>query len=638
MLQRIRDGLQAQKWITYVVIGALILVFAVWGATGLIDRDLLGGRPSYAAKANGEKISLQDAQQAWQRQQIQMSRQFGTTEIPAELKTRMQDQVLEQMVADALLHSHANKLGYRVSDTSVQEEIRKLPAFQVEGKYSPEAARYALQNAGMSEGQFEVSLRRDLERRQLEQAIVVSNFLTPAEQKRLEGLGGEQREVRYISLLPEKFAPKAVVDDAAVEAYYKKNPAKYMTSESVHLAYGELRLDQVAGQAVVTDKDLADYYEKNKATYVQPERRQVSHILIEAGKDDAAALKKAKDVLAEAQSGKDFAELAKKYSQDVGSAQNGGDLGWGQKGNLGLDPAFEDAEFAMKDGEVRGPVKTKFGYHILKLTGIEAAHVRTLEEARADIEAQVRKDRAAEQFGDAQEKLQQRLEQPGASFDALVKDFHLQTGDVPDYERGKGGAPLNSTPELDQVVFSGTVLDEKRTGGPVALGEDRLVIVRALEHRKPEPKPLASVREEIVKAMREEFGRSESQKVAQETRAKLAGGASLDDVAKELGVTAEPSRFIGRNDPSVPAPIRTTVFNSPKPLAGKALFGTANLENGGTAVLAISSVRLDPNPSAQEQRTQLRDAQGRQGESDAVAYLSELRRTADVSKNPKAFE
>ena len=237
-----------------------------------------------------------------------------------------------------------------------------------------------------------------------------------------------------------------------------------------------------------------------------------------------------------------------------------------------------------------------------------------------------------------QEKLQQRLEQPGASFDTLVKDFSLQTGDVPDYERGKGGGTLNSTPELDQVVFSNTVLDEKRVGGPVALGEDRIVLVHVLEHRKPEPKPLASVREEVVKSIREEFGRSEAQKVAQETRAKLTGGAAFDDVAKDLGITADPARFIGRNDPSVPAPIRTTAFEVAKPAVGKTLFSTTQLDNGATAVLAVSNVRLDPNVSLQSTAPQLREAMGRAGESDAVAYLSELRRTASVSKNPKAFE
>ncbi len=147
-----------------------------------------------------------------------------------------------------------------------------------------------------------------------------------------------------------------------------------MTTESVRLAYGELRVDQLASQQVITDSDLQSEYEKNKTAYVQPEKRQARHILIESGKDDAAALKKAQEVLAEANSGKDFAALAKQYSQDQGSAQNGGDLGWAEKGSF--DPAFDEAEFSMKVGEIRGPVKSKFGYHIIKLEAIEPSHGR----------------------------------------------------------------------------------------------------------------------------------------------------------------------------------------------------------------------------------------------------------------------
>jgi peptidyl-prolyl cis-trans isomerase D len=542
------------------------------------------------------------------------------------------------MVGDALLHSHVNKLGYRISEQSVHDQVRQVPQFQLEGKYSPDAARFALQSAGMTEAEFEVALRRDLERRQLMQAISVSNFLTPAELKRIQALQGEQREVRFVSLTPEKFAAQAVVDDAAVQAYYTKNQSRYMTPESVHLAYAELRLDQLASQGVVTDKDLQDAYEKNKATYVQNERRQVRHILIETGKDDAAALKKAQDVLAEAKSGKDFAALAKKYSQDVGSAQNGGDLGWGEKGYLKLDPAFDAAEFSMKVGEVAGPVKTKYGYHILKLEGLDAAHTRTFAEVRTELESQVRRDRAAEHFGDVQENIQQRMAQPKADFDVLVKEFNLQTGEVADYQRGTGGATLTASPELDQAVFSSAVLDDKRVGGPVALGEDRIVILKALEHRKPAPKPLAAVHDEIVKAIRDEFGRTESQKVAEAARTKLAGGASFDDVAKELGVTADAPRFIGRDDPSVPAPVRTAAFDSAKPAVGKSIFRTAHLDNGSAVVLAISGVRLDPSAPPQLQAAQQREAMGRQGEGDAIAYQEELRRTANVSKNPKAFE
>lgn len=633
MLQAMRDGLQKHKWLTHVVIGALILVFAAWGAYGIVDLSV--GTGNYAAKANGEKITVKQANDQWQRQQMMWQQRYGG-ELPPELKSRMQDELLEAMVSDALLTKHARKMGYRVGDGQVHDQVRQVPQFQIEGKYSPDAARYALASAGMSEEEFEVSLRRDLERRQIEESLRVSNFLTPTELKRLQSLKSEQREVRFVSLTPEKLAEKAMVDDAAVQAYYTKNQARFMTAESVHLAYAELRQDQLASQIAVTDDDIKAAYEKNKASYVQSEKRQARHILIEPGKDDAAAQKQAQDLADQAKAGKDFAELAKKYSADKGSAEKGGDLGWSEKGYF--DPAFEEALFSMKAGEVRGPVKSKFGYHIIKLEGIEPGHTRTLDEARAEIESQVRREKAGERFGDVEENLQQKLEQPGATFDALVKEFNLQTGDVPDYQRGIGGGPLSASQELDEVVFSSVVLDEKRIGGPVAVGEDRIVIVKALEHRKPEPKPLASVREEIVKSIREEFGRTEAAKLAESARTKLVAGSSFDDVAKELGVTADAARYIGRDDPSVPAAVRTAAFDVAKPAPGKAAYRVVKLENGGTAVVGVSSVRLDPNSTPQLQLAQQRELMAREGQGDAAAYMEELRRTADVSKNPKAFE
>jgi peptidyl-prolyl cis-trans isomerase D len=633
MLQRIRDGLQSQKWLAAVVLGALAVVFAAWGAYGIVDLSI--GAGSYAAKVDGEKVPVKDAQEAWQRQQTQWQQRFGG-ELPVELKGKLQDQLLEGMVRDALLGKRSRDLGYRVSDSQLHEEIKRIPAFQVEGKYSPEAAKFALAQTGMSIDSFEGSLRRELQRGQIESGIRVSDFLTPTEAARLQALRSEQREVRYAMLTPEKFAGDATVDDAAVQAYYKKNQGQYMTPEFVQLSYGELRLDQVAAQVAVTDAELKEAYDKAKDKYVQAEKRRVRHILIEEGKDDAAALKKAQDVLAEAQSGKDFAELAKKYSQDPGSAQNGGDLGWGERSYF--DPAFADVAFSMKPNEIRGPVKSKYGYHIIRLDEVQPGKLQTFDEARPEIEAQVRRDKAADRFGDLQEQIQQKLEQPGADLESLAKQFNLQTGEVAEFERGKGGAPLGDSPELEEAAFSSAVLDEHRLGGPVAMGEDRLVLIKVLNHHKPAPKPVASVHDEIVAAIRKERGNEAAAKAAEASRARLAEGTSFDQVVKDLGVTADAAHFVGRDDPSVPAVIRDSVFKSPKPVNGKPIYSALPLQAGGAAVIAVTGVRAEPSVDANLLAQQKREAMARDGQGDAAAYMDELRRTADVSKNPKAFE
>jgi peptidyl-prolyl cis-trans isomerase D len=632
MLQRIRDSLQAQRWLAMLILGALALVFAAWGAYGIVDLGI--GSGNYAAKVNGEKIAANDAQEAWLRQQQEWQQRLGG-EIPSELRTQLQDQLLEGMVRNTLITKHSHDLGYRVSDQQLREQIQRLPAFQVDGKYSADQARYLLAQQNISVAQFEAEMRSGMQRNQIEGGLRISEFVTPAELKRMQELQGEQRELRYATISADKFAAEAKVDDAAVEAHYKKNQSQYMTPEYVELAYAELRLEQLASQVTVSDEEVKQYYDKNKDRYVEAERRRSHHILIEAGKDDAAALKKAQDVLAEAKAGKDFGELAKKYSADAGSAAKGGDLDWSER--TFLEPEYADALFTMSPNEIRGPVKTKYGYHIIRLDEIRPGKGRSLDEARAEIDSQLRRDKAAEQFGDMQERIQQRLEQPGADFDAVAKELNLQTGTVAQFQRGTGGAPLGDSPELQELVFSNTVLDERRIGGPVALGEDRLVIVKALNHKKPEAKPLATVREEIVAAIRKEEGTKAAAAAAEAARARLNVGTPFDQVAKELGVTAEPARFVGRQDPSVPAAIRDEAFRTPKPASGKSVNRAVSLENG-SAVLAVTGVRLEPNPSAAEQEQVKRQVIARRSQGDAIAYLDELRRSATVSKNPKAFE
>jgi len=633
MLQRIRDSLQTQKWLAIVILGALALVFAAWGAYGIVDLGL--GTGNYAAKVDGEKIPLKEAQEAWQRQQQDWQQRIAG-DLPVELKSSLQNQLLEGMIRETLIGKRSRDLGYRVSDAQLHDWIQKFPGFQVDGKYSPDQAKYFLAQRGLGVDQFESEIRTSLQRGQIENGLRVSDFLTPAEIKRMQQLQGEQREVRFVTLPLEKYSATAQLTDGAIDGYYQAHKNQYMTPEYVELAYAEMRLEQLASQMTVSDAEIKAFYDKNKDNYQQPERRRSHHILIESGKDDAAALKKAQDVLAQAQSGKDFGALAKEYSADAGSADKGGDLDWSERNFL--EPEFADALFSMKPGEIRGPVKSKYGYHIIRLDEIQPAKGRTLDEAKSEIDAQLRKDKATDQFGDAQERIQQKLEQPGADFDAIARELGLQTGTVAQFERGKGGAPLGDSQELEDAVFSSAVLDEHKIGGPIAMGEDRLVIVKALNHKKPEAKPLATVRDEIVAAIRKEEGTKAAAAAAQAAQARLNIGTPFDQVAKELGVTADPAHFVGRDDPSLPVAVRDAVFKSPRPAAGKAVNRAVSLEDGGAALVAVTGVRAEPNPSAEELAKVKNEAIQRHSNGDAVAYLDELRRTASVSKNPKAFE
>ena len=412
-----------------------------------------------------------------------------------------------------------------------------------------------------------------------------------------------------------------------------------MSSESVRLQYAELRLESLAAQVTVADSDLKSLYDKNANRNLDPEKRRARHILIAiAPGKEAEALAQANALVAEAKAGKDFSELARKNSTDSGSAAQGGDLGWAERSAF-VGP-FSDALFSMKENDISTPVKSQFGYHIIRLDGIQAGHTKTFEEARADLDAQYRRDKAADLFGEKQEQIQARLEQPGADFAVIAKDFGLTLGEVALFARGGGGAPLGSDKSLQDVVFGDAVLNQHRTGGPLVLGEDRLVLVKVLGHTLASAKPLAEVRDQVVAALRKERGTAAARAAADKAVERIKAGDSIDKIAKDLGVTAGAARFVGRGDPSLAAAVRDAVFAAPRPRSGApAVVQAITLEQGGAAVFQIYRTRATVDNSNPELASKRRnESLARYGVGDAAAYIEELRRKADVTKNPKVFE
>jgi parvulin-like peptidyl-prolyl isomerase len=400
------------------------------------------------------------------------------------------------------------------------------------------------------------------------------------------------------------------------------------------------------------DAALKKYYDEHKQ---EIEFVQARHILVkykgspvpnrEGQKDltEEEALAKATELRKKILAGEDFAKLAKAESDDVGSGAVGGDLGNFKHGQM--VPAFEAAAFAAKVNEVTEPVKTQFGYHIIRLDEVQAGKTKSFESVRPELEAELKRNAAADKFGEIQEQIQSRLEQAGGDLGVLAKEFNLQTGEVSPFLRGQGGAPLGTAQPIQDIVFGDSPLQPGRIGGPVLVGEDRLVLVKVTEHNKPQPKPVAEVRDGIVAAVKKDRGSAAALKAAQDGQSKLQAGTSFDDVAKQLGVSSEPARFVGRADSTIPAQLRELVFNSPKP-TDKPVYRAVALQTGGAAVVAVTQLRTEsPEADKSKQADQIkqqnlmaRQDAARHGQADAAAYVEEMRRTADVRKNPKAFE
>lgn len=635
MLQNIGDKLKSQRWLAMLVLGPLALIFALWGAYGIANLDFIG--QNYGLKVDGETVPVATLQQAWQQRQSDYAQQLRA-EIPEAKKQELQNELIQDYVRSLVLNQRAQGHGYRVGDEELKAAIQGEQVFQVDGQFDPTAYRGMLAQIGTSVAAFEAQQRRSLQVGHLTRGLQVSAFMTPGEIKRAMALENEQREVRYAVVPVARYAAAAKIDEAAIKAWYDAHLADYQTPESVRLQYAELRLDAITQEVAADAGGLQAFYEANKDRYTEEEKRRARHILIRVADaaGDAAALKRAQELRAQLAAGKDFAELARAHSDDPGSKAAGGELGFA--GRSAYVKPFADALYGLETGAISEPVRTQFGYHLIQLEEVKAGQAKTLESARAEIEADYRRQRASELYGDRLEQLQQGIEDGSVrDIAALAARFGMNTGEVPAFTRS-GAAPLGGTTELVSAVFSDDSLSGGRLAGPVALGQDRLVVVKVLEYRPAAARPLASVRAEVVAAVRQDAGARAARAAVDAALERLAGGAAFDEVAKSLGVSATAATRIGRGDPQLPVQLRDAAFAAPQP-DGKPVYQALSLDGGNAALLALQAVhagQAGSNPRADEQlvaRFALR-----QREAELEAYVNELQRRAKVRRNATVFD
>lgn len=627
MLQKIGDSLKGKKTLAWLILIPLAIVFAIWGATGAVTLDFVGPK-RYAAKVDGSEIPLRDASRLWQTQQSEWAEQFGA-DIPEDLKPSLQDGIIERLIRSELINARTREAGYRVDGGRVQGNIRTEVAFQVDGQYNETLALARLAQLGITTDQYRADVRRVLQSEELQRALFAAEFLTTTEIGRRIALEDEQREVRYAIFPVTQYRASLRLSDAELEVWYKKNSQRFLTPESVRLQFAESSIADISGQVVVAESDLLDLYAKNKDRYVDPERRRVRHILL-------ATKKEANDVLAQLKGGSDFAALAMRLSKDTGSASSGGDLGFSEKSAFVVP--FAEAVFAMKEGELRGPVKTEFGFHVVRLEAMQAGRNKTFTEVRADLEEEYRRGRIADLFGEKQDAVQQRLEQAGADLAVIAKDLGLKLGESATFLRGAGSPELKGSPELDALVFGDSVLNQRRIGGPVALGDDRFVVVKVLEHRKPAVPPLATVRVKVLEAATNERATEEARKAAESVVKIMGEGGSFDQLAKGLGATPNVARFIDRRDPAVPAEVRKAAFDVARPAAGRTS-SKAVVTSEGAAVVVVSQTRVLPaKGDAAVRAARGQELARRQALGSLAAYVEDMREKAKVTKNPQAFQ
>jgi peptidyl-prolyl cis-trans isomerase D len=631
MLQSIHDKLKG--WVAGVVLGAIGLVFVFWGINWTLSA------PTYAAKVNGSEIPPNEVRQTYQQQLAQIERQSNAP-LDEAMRNEIKQRVLDDYVNSEALVTRADELGYRVSDSELLAEMAKVPALQTDGKFDYAHALGVLKAQGRSPAEIEELFRRDAKLRQLDTALNASSFATPTELQEFRALTRQQRELAWLTVSAAKYAAGATPDDAAIKTYYDAHKADYMTPETVNLRYVELSLAQLAAKVSVDDAQLKAYYDEQKAKtperFMQAEQRRVRHILLPVNdpKEDAAVKAKAEGILKRAQGGEDFAKLAKEFSQDPGSAAQGGDLGWSER-KVFVGP-FADAAFSMKVGEIRGPVKTQFGYHILKLDGIQPSAVKSFDEAKAELETEYKRNEAERLFNNAQDQLADAALQNATDIDVVAKKAGLTVQEIPGFSRSDGGGALGKVPAVIDAAFSQDVLDG-RLSPIVEVEKGRGVVLRATDHKIPQQKSLEAVRTDVIAAWKKQRGVELAAAAAADAVKRLNAGETWDAVAKSLGSTVTAPKFVSRSDPEVPMEVRVNAFKAPKP-AQKAIYEHVSLQDGDAAVLSFSAVREDPNAATVKDIDMRRQYAAQIASSEAQAYAAAARADAKVTLNPKAID
>ncbi|HET7371606.1 MAG TPA: peptidylprolyl isomerase, partial [Gammaproteobacteria bacterium] len=589
--------------------------------------------PSYVAEVNGAEITQIDLNKAYRNRIGQLRQLLGSDYVPDDAAT-LKQQVLDALVDNQLLAQQALDAGYRVGNQGLVAQIHAMPAFSVGGKFNLDVYRARLRQAGYTPEGFENAIRQDLAVRQLRTGIAGSAIATGSEFNHFVALADEQRNVGYVTVSTDNYLKQAEPSQAEVEAYYKSHRQSFMTPDKVSIAYIELNADDIAGTIPVNEQVLRSLYQDKKGTFVQQEQRRAAHILIAPEGTTPEAEQKAKataeSVLEKIRNGGDFGKLAKKYSDDPGSAAKGGELGWIQSGEL-VKP-FEKALFgADKVGAVMGPVKTQYGYHIIKLEGIRQPEQQSFEEVRDQLAADYRQQKAEDKFFKLGSQLSNLAFDNPNSLEPIHKALNLPIEKVSGVTR-ESGEGIAANAAVRDAAFSNEVYNNGKNH-LVKLADTHVIVLRDIAHQPAELKPLAEVKPQIVKTLKHQAAAKQAEQVASHIAGQVQQGATLEAAVAAEGLKVQAPRFVDRSSQSVPQPILQAAFEADVPAAsGKPSVGTVALDNGSQAVYVLTGMKPGNAETVTGQRKQMlvRRLVGSHAQADLAAYVADLRRQAEI--------
>ena len=622
MLQNIRDN--SQGWIAKTIIGVIVVLMALTGFDAIFQAV---SHNQDAAKVNGDTISQNELAQAVDTQRRQLMQRLGKDFDPSLLDDKMlREAALKGLIERQLLLQGARDAKFAFSEAALDQVILQTPEFQVDGKFSAERFDQVIRQLGYGRMQFREMLAQEMLIGQLRAGLAGSGFVTDAQ---VDAFARLEKQTRDYASLTFKADPAAVtISDEQVKAHYDEHAKEFMSPDQVVIDYIELKKAAFFDQVKVNEDELQALYQKEIANLA--EQRHAAHILVEVNdkQDEAQAKARIEEVQQRLAKGEDFASLAKEFSQDPGSANNGGDLGFAGKGVY--DQAFEDALYSLNKDQVSAPVRTEFGFHLIKLLGVQAPEVPTFASLKDKLTRELKTQQVEQRFVEATKQLED------SAFEASdlaqpAQDLGLKVQTSAPFGR-EGGDGITANRQVIQAAFSPEVLDEGSNSSAIELDPETVVVVRAKEHRKPAQLPLEAVAGPIRDHLAQEQATAA---VKSKTDALVAGlrDGKIAYAPVQDGQAWKVQEAANRMQEGVDPVELQALFRMSKPEAkDKPVYSTVTLGDGSVVVLRLNGVNDGSAASEQEKGEYRRYLASRAGQQDFAAYRKQLEAKGEIPR------
>lgn len=610
MLENIRES--SQGLTAKIILGLIILTFAVAGIgsyTNSVDTSV--------ATVNGEKISQQDFDKAYQAQRNRMAQQFGdmfdTLSNDSNYMANFRQSVLDNLINEKLIDQSAQSLSIRVSDERIKETIREMPEFQVDGVFDNNRYLAIINQAGFYQSSsFRDYLRTEMTRRQLSQALVSTEFNLPYQETLQQNLQNQTRNIRFATVSSKQFEAGIEVSEDEVKTYYQANQARFENKEKVKVNFISLNVDDIAKNIEVSEEEVAAYYQDNIASFTEAEQRRVSHILIEFTEGDSesedSAKVSAEAVLERISQGEDFAVLAKELSSDTFSGENGGDLEFIEPGVM--DPSFDEAAFALTSvGETTKLVKTSFGYHVIKLTELKPEIVQSLADLKDELHSKVSNEKAQEAYyTQTQEMARLSFEFPD-SLDDAASEINVKV-ETSSWLSHSGNATPFDNAKVIEAAFSDLILQDNMNSDVIEVSDTESLVLRLDTYQEANVKPITEVEEQIKAILLSQKSTEKAQSTIDELLVQFKAGNDISEQLVSNYSSFTVKENVARYSADLDQSITREAFVLPHPAEGTISASTVALSNGDLALVEVqavnvSKVSVESPQLAQQQTSQL---------------------------------